>query len=254
MVQPVVHDQFVHQRQGQRGVGPRAQLQVLMAFLGRLALARVDADQAGAVALGLLRDAPEMQVAADGVAAPDQDELGLGEELHLHSHLGTQRVHQAFAAGRGADGARQQRRAQAVEEAPVHALALHQSHGARVAVRLDGLRVARGDVRQARRDVPQRFVPAHRGELPAALGARTFEWREDALGMVGALGVLRHLGAQHAAGLRMRRVALYAHGAAVLHGGDQGAGIGAVVGAGAAHLVGGRSVGDGSREHVWGLW
>ena len=222
---------------------------MLVAFLGGFALARVDAHQFGAVALGLLRDAPEMQVAANRVAAPDEDELGFGEELHLHAHLAAQRVHQPLAARRGTDAAVQERCAQPVEEAPVHALALHQAHGARVAVGLDGLRVARGDPTQARGDVRQRLVPGHGRELAAALGAAALEGGEDALGVVGALGVFGHLGAEHAAGLRVRRVALHARGHAVLHGGEQGAGVGAVVWAGAAHLASGGCAGVLIVEH-----
>lgn len=79
VVQPVVRDQLVHQRQCQRRVGAGAQGNVLVAFVGRLALAGVNAHQLGAIALGLLGIAPEVQVAADGVAAPDDDELRFGK-------------------------------------------------------------------------------------------------------------------------------------------------------------------------------
>lgn len=48
-----------------------------------------------------------MQVTGDGIAAPQQNDLGLGIELHLHSHLGAESVDKA---GGGADGAVQGRR------------------------------------------------------------------------------------------------------------------------------------------------
>ena len=159
VIQPIVHDQLVHQRQRQRRIGAGQQLQVLMAFVRSLGAARVDAHQACPRALGLLGITPEMQVAANRIAPPDHDEARLGEELHAHAHLAAQRVHQALAARRGANGARQLRGAEAVEKAPVHALALYQPHGAGVAVGQDGLRVARGDLAQARGDAGQRFVP-----------------------------------------------------------------------------------------------
>ena len=241
VVQPVVHDQFVHQRQRQRRIGARQQLQVLVAFLGGFRLARVDADEARTLALGLLGVAPEMQSAGDGIASPDEDELGLGEELHLHPHLAPQRLRHGLAACGCADAAMQQRRAQAVEEAPVHALALHQAHGAGVAVRHDGFGVACGNLGQARGDVGQGFVPADLRELAAAFGAAALERREDAVLVVSALRVFGDLGAEHAAGLRVRRIALHAHGHAVLHRGQQGAGVRAVVRTGAAHGVAGNS-------------
>ena len=51
--------------------------------------------------------------------------------------------------------------------------------------------------------------------------------------MVAALRVLADLGAQHAAGVRVVWVALYARGHAIDHGGAQRAGVRTVVGAGA---------------------
>ncbi|MCY1534575.1 hypothetical protein D9M68_699530 [compost metagenome] len=225
----------MHQRQRQRGVGARAQGDVFVALVGGLAAARVDADQARAVAFGLLCQAPEVQVAGDRVAAPDDDELRFGEKLDLHADLGAQRGHQAFAARGRTDGALQVRGAQLVEEAGGHAFALHQAHGAGVAVGQDGLRVAGGDGLQACRDVVQRFVPVHRSELAAAFGACAFERLQDALGVVAAFGVARNLGAQRTIGVPVRRVALHPQGHAVVDRGQQGAGVGAVVWTGAAH-------------------
>jgi hypothetical protein len=46
----------VHQAQRQRAVGAGQQRDVLVALVGRLGPARVDADQLGAVALGRLRE------------------------------------------------------------------------------------------------------------------------------------------------------------------------------------------------------
>ena len=78
---------------------------MLVAFVGGFRAARIDADQLGAIALGLLGQAPEVQIAADRVAAPDQDQPALGKVFDLHTHLAAQGVRQAFGAGRGADGA-----------------------------------------------------------------------------------------------------------------------------------------------------
>ena len=85
-----------------------------------------------------------------------------------------------------------------------------------VAVGHDGLRIARGDRLQPLRDVAQRLVPAHPLEPPGALGAAAPHRMQQALGVVGALGIARDLGAQHAVGVPVLRVALHLHRDAVL--------------------------------------
>ena len=237
VIQPIVGDQLMHHAQCQRGVGAGQQGDVLVALVGGFSAARIDADEARAIALGLLRQAPEMQVAGNRVAAPDQDQLGLGKELNLHAHLAAQRARERLAAGCGANGAVEQAGAQGVKKAPIHRFALHQAHGAGVAVGQDGLRLARGNGAQPRGDLIQRRAPRDRLEAPLALGAHAAQRRQDALGVVRALGVARHFGTQHAVGRRVRRVAAHAHGAAVVHRGDQAAGVGAVVRAGADDLA-----------------
>src|SRR5256885_8109344 len=92
-----------------------------------------------------------MQAAADAVAAPDEDEPAFGEMLHAHAQLAAIGQVQGLAPGAGADGAVQQRGAELVEEAPVHALALHQAHGACVAVGQDGFGIARRQDRKSTR-------------------------------------------------------------------------------------------------------
>jgi hypothetical protein len=228
----------MHQCQRQRTVGAWAQGDVFVALVGRFGAARVDADDARAVSLGLLHLAPEMQVAGNRVAAPDQDQLRLGKELHFHADLAAKRLHQRLAAGSGANGAIQLRRTQPVEEARCHALALHQAHGAGIAVGQYRFGLACGNGVEARGDVAQRFAPTPTGsKRPAPLGPHPLERLKNALGVVGSLGVARHLGAQHAARVGVVRIALHTDGAALLHRGQQCAGIGAIVGAGAAHDV-----------------
>ena len=76
-----------------------------MAFVGGFRFTGVDADEFGTVAFSGLGIAPKMQIAADGIAAPDDDELGLCKKLDFHADLATQGVGQAFAAGHGANRA-----------------------------------------------------------------------------------------------------------------------------------------------------
>jgi len=207
-----------------------------MAFVGGFALARVNADQFGPMAFGQIGVAPEVQVAGNRVAAPDQNQLGLGKKFDPHAGFGPQCVDQRLAAGRGTDGAVEQRRAELVKKPCRHAFALHQPHGAGVAVGQDGLRVAPGNVAEPGRDVGQRRIPAYRLKLARAFGADAFEWLQDALWVVSALGVARHLGTQRAIGVRVCRVAMYLDRHAVFHGRQQRAGVGAVMRAGALDL------------------
>ena len=249
LIEPTMNDQLVHERQRQRGVGARAQGNVFMALFGGLAAPGVNADQLGPVAFGFLRDAPKMQVAANRVAAPNDDELGFGKKLVLHAHLVAQGLGQGFGPGRGANRAVQQRCAQLVKKPRRDRLALHQAHGARIAVGQDGLRVACGDGLQPGGNGVQGFVPADRFKLARTLGANPAQGLQQAIGVVGAFGVTRDLGAQHAVGRRVRRVALHLGGTAVLHRGQQCAGVGAIVRACAAHGLGGqKGIGHGAME------
>ena len=240
VIQPVMRDQFMHQRQRQGSVGARAQGDVFMALVGGLGTARVDADDARALALGLLHMAPEMQVAGNRVAAPDQDQLRFGKELDLHADLAAQRLHHGFGAGRRTDGALQLRGAELVKKARRHAFALDKTHGAGIAVGKHRLRVAGGNGSQPPGDVVERLVPTHGLEPACALGPDAPQRLQQALGMVGPLGVTRHLGTQRAFGVAMRGVAVNANGATVFHRGEQRAGVRAVVRAGAAHHAGNR--------------
>jgi len=157
--------------------------------------------------------------------------------LHPHADLAAQGVHQALAAGRGADGAIQQRGAQAVKEAGGDRLALHQAHGARVAVRHDGLWVARRNGLQSADDVVQRLVPAHGLESARSLGPHAAQRPQDTIRVVGAFGVARNLGTQHAARRPMGGIPLNLQRHAVLYCSQKCAGVRAVVGARAAHHV-----------------
>ena len=75
-----------------------------MAFFRSFAFARINADQFGTLALGLLRMSPKMDVAGNGVTAPDDDQFGFREKLRFHAQLATQGVGQAFTAGRSTNG------------------------------------------------------------------------------------------------------------------------------------------------------
>ena len=236
-IRPAVGEDLVHQRERQRPVGARSQRQMQMALLGGFGAARVDADQRGAVALGLLREAPEVQVRGHGIAAPDQDQPRLREIAQMHAQFAAVGGGQRVGARGSADGAVQARGAERVEEAGGDTLALDFPHRARVAVGQDALGTARGDRGKTCCDIRQCRIPADLFPLPAAFGAHALQRMQHAFGVVGALGVATHLGAEHAGGGRVVRIAFHAGDTAVLHRDAHGAGVGAVVRAGGADGV-----------------
>ncbi len=239
MVQQVFLDQHVHHAQRQGRVRARHQGDVLVAFFRRQRAVGVDGNQSGAAPLGFLGPGPEVQVGSDGIAAPDQDQPGILELFQVGADGGAHRVLVPRRAGRGADGAVQQRCPQPVEEAGRHRLALQQAHGAAIAVGQDGFRRPRGDGLEAAGDGGQRLVPADALELALALLAHPAQRMQQALGVVGALRVARHLGAQHAGRGGMVGIPLDLGGHPVFHGDQQGTGVGAVMRAGGADVGGG---------------
>src|SRR5688572_30100516 len=82
---------------------------------------------------------------------------------------------------------------------------------------------------QARGDVGQCFVPAHGDELPASLRAHAAQWVGEPVVMIRPLQVAIYLRAQEALRDRMFRVTLNTDGLSVLHRGDDGARVRAVM-------------------------
>ena len=247
MVDQLFRDQDMHQAQRQGRIGTGQQGDVLVAFLGRQRAVGIDGDQGRAIALGFLRAHPEVQIRSDRIAAPDDDQFRVLELLQVRADAGAHRVAVARGAGRGADGAVQQGRAQLVEKTRGHRFALHQAHGAAVAVWQDRLRIARGDRFQAGRDGRQRLIPADALELAFALLAHAAQRGQQAVRMVGALREARDLGAQHARRGRMVGIALDRRGDPISHRDQQGTRIGAIERAGGPHLGGGH----GSSRKRW---
>ncbi len=245
VVQALVDD-HVHHRQRQRGVGTGPHGDVVGALLGGEAAVGIDHHHARAPPLGLLHARPVVQVRGDGIRTPDQDQPRFLHALRIHAHAAAERDLDAHLAGRRAQRAIEQRRAEMEEEPAVHAREVEQAHGARVAVGADRFGPIRrvDDGLELRGDGRERLVP--RDALPRALaGALAADAAmriHHAVGGVGAVEVARHLGAQRAIGEGVRFRAGHLDGHAVLHGGFERAGIGAVVRARAlhdAHIEGG---------------
>ena len=233
-----------------------------MALLGRQRTVRIDRDQLRAVALGLLRAAPQVQVRGDRVRAPEHDQLRILELLDVGAVARAERCIQRLAARGRADRAVEEARAELVEEALRHRLALHHAHRAGVAVRHDALRIDARDRLQACRDFVERRVPADALEATLALAADALQRMQQPVRVVGALEVAADLGAERARGRRMRRIARDLDrdtpAALTLHRDQHRAGVRAVVRAGRTHdfevRVGlghrSRSAADGRRSAV----
>ena len=234
-VEQALGDQHLHHRERERAVGAGQRGEVEVALLRGVGAARVDAHQAGAAPLRLLQVAPAVQVGDHRVGPPDEDQAGLGGGLGVGAEHGAHGGPPAVRAGGGADRAFEQGRAEAVEEAPIQALALHQAHGAAVAVGQDRARVLGGDVAVFRRDGVERLVPGDALEAALALAPHPLHRMQQAAPGIHALEVVGDLGAQRAVGEGHVGRAADLHRAAVGDRDLHRAGVGAVVRAGRTH-------------------
>ena len=153
----------------------------------------------------------------------------MAELLGLGAVAEAQRLGEAGAAGRGADGAVQARRAQAVKETAIHAGVVEQPHGPGVAIGQDGFGAELGgDGLEARGDGVQRIIPGDALEAAFAFGADAALRIEQALGVILALQILRHFAAEKAAGDGVGRIAAQFRAAAVFHRDHERTAIGAI--------------------------
>ncbi len=234
VIEQVVGNQHLHHRQCERTVRSRPRRQMHVALRRGFRAARIDAHQLRSAPLRFLQVTPAVQVRHHRVAAPDQDQLRIDHRLGVGTDGRADRRFPAQRAGRGADRAVEERCAQAMEEAPVQALALHQAHGAGIAVGQDGARIIGGNVAEPGGNGVERLVPRDALEAPLALAADTFHRMQQALVGIHAIEIVRDLGAQRAVGEGHVGRAADPHRAAVGHGDFHRAGVGTVVRAGGA--------------------
>ena len=202
---------------------------MLGAFLRRKTPVGIDGDHLGALALRRLHAAPKVEVRHDRVRAPEDDQSCLVEAFRVHADRRAERGLQAVLARGRAERAIELRRAELVEEPAVHRAVLHHAHRAGVARGQDGLGILGRGRLQLRRDLIERLVPGDALELALALLADPLHRVLQAIGRIGALEVVRNLGADRALGERCLRVALDLGRLAPLHRHKHRAGVGAVV-------------------------
>ena len=177
---------------------------------------------------------PEMGIRRERVRPPEEHEiaggqpLAIGPDICAHGHL-----HPDGASGR-TNGTVEFGRTDGVEKPAIHRRALNEPHRSGVGVRKNGFGAIRcHDRPKSRGNIGKRVVPTGRFELPAAFWADASKRRGESVAMIGAFEIPIHLGAEKALGERMVGVALYTRGAAVFDGDEGGAGVGAIVWAGA---------------------
>src|SRR5271154_6651944 len=109
-------------------------------FVGQFARAIahwIDYVELRAIATRFHNERPKMNVGAQNVGAPGDDQLGMTELLGFSAIAEAERLDETCPTGCRTDGAVQPRSADPMKEPPLHAGALQQAHGARITVRQD---------------------------------------------------------------------------------------------------------------------
>ena len=177
---------------GQHHVRAGTNRQMQMRLFGHFDAPRIDHYQPRAVALGGIDLPHEVQIAARGVVAPDDDEL---RQTHLLERRAGGCAESA-GVGRAADAATQraaaqQRGADFVKEAQRHGIARQHPVRAGVVERQQRLRaVAINDVADATVDSVERLIPGDPLELALAFCADALQWMAQAVRTVDEFGIV----------------------------------------------------------------
>ena len=195
-------EEDMHHTDRQRAVGAGTHGEMDIGLVGGAGTIRVDHDQLGAALLCLHRVGHDVDLGVHRIAAPDHDQFRMLVDLaYVGPALGADAGDPAGVGERDADGREPagifHRMAQAVDAVP-----LHQPHRAGIVIgpdRLAAVLACLGD--ELLGDDIERVVPRNLGELLGALRPDPAQRLHQAVGMVDALGVARHLLADHASGV-----------------------------------------------------
>ena len=192
--------QCVHDAAGQRTVGARPRHQMDMGFLGGAGAVRIHHHQFRApLALGSGNVLHDVDLCADRVCAPNDNQIAVGHLTRIQAALGSGAGDPAGVHERNTEGGVLARVTHDVAKA-LDAVALHEPHGAGVvegphslaAVALRGTRKPLGHLIQS-------VVPGKRLESRDArtLGTGAAQGLAQPIRVVDSLGIARHLGADH---------------------------------------------------------
>ncbi len=231
-------EEHVHRAEGERRVAAGPERQMDVGSLGRARADGIDAHDRGPPLARVEEELPEVQMGGHHVRAPRDDRPGVHRVLDVGRGPSAVGHAPSRRTCREADGAVDLRSAERVEEPHVHRRpALQHARGAHVAERQHAGGAAAVDCGEE--PFPHEaecFVPGRLAERGAPLGPGAHQWREQPVGVVGALFVLLHLDAQVARGDRVIGVAVHSRDDAVVDRGDPRAVVGAVVRAGPTDL------------------
>src|SRR5436853_2559051 len=229
----------VHHRQSQRGVGSGPNLNMLVAMIHRVSSVGIDADYASAFFFRLLDLRPEVNIGAQRIRPPEHDEPGPREVLGVSAVHAAKGVSYRFRTGGRTYRERKPARAQAVEEAPIHARSVHDAERSAGSERKYGFRTffRFGKSLEALGDFVESLIPAY--SLEAAFAFRPYSAHriEQAIGVVHSFEISRHLRTQKPLGRRMTGIARHADSAPIFNLDQHRAGIRAVVRAGGANRL-----------------
>ncbi len=205
-VGPAVAEGDVHERAGERAVGPGPQRHVHVGHRSGAAAIGIDHNQLRAALFARARHVRHhVDLGCHRVAAPDDDQIGFRHLARIGAAIAADAGEPPGLADRGADRQVLARIAHDMAK-PVDAVALHQPHRAGVVERPDRLgAVPRRRLAQRLGDAVQRLVPADLPELARPLRAGAQQRPGQAVRMMDALGVAGHLRADHAGGVVVGR-------------------------------------------------
>ena len=144
-----------------------------------------------------------IDLGGDGIAAPDDDQIELGDLAEIDAVLDPDPGEPAGIRQRDADGGEHPRIAHGMAQ-PLDPVALHQPHGAGIEIGPDRLAAmaSRGALEGLGHLVQGRF-PGDRlvGPDPLAFRPDTAQRMSEAIGVMLALGIAGDLGADHPGGI-----------------------------------------------------
>ena len=240
LIDEALFDDRINDAHDERAIGAGLGADVPVGSFRGAGLEAVDDDDLRAALLGFEHERPVMQVGRDGVTGPDHNELRVDEAFGIDPARRANGQQPSGRRARGAEGLFVDRGAEAIEERVARVDALHEAHVAQIAVGHDGLRAMLGDdLAPFQADFGDGFVPSDTFELAGAFGARAAQRIEQAIG-VGVMGCeVFQLHAEAAPRERVIFLAPHLDKATAAHVIVHGAGVGAIVGAGAVERLGG---------------
>ncbi len=224
---------YVGHAQRQRAVGAGQGGNVPVGPARGAGTARVNNNYLAAVALGVFKMGHKVGRGANRVVAPNNHQFAA---RHIAVRLAVARAQRFFhgvLGGRAANGTLQPAGPQAIPEAPAGDAHLHQPQRAAVAVGQNSLGAIPVDnFLPAFGNLANGLGPGKALPLAAAFGANAPQRVGQPVGVVDPLQVGAHFGAQPAPGDGVARVGIKIYRPAILHLGDNAAGVRAIVGAG----------------------